>query len=501
MNVLAKRAPLALGALFLALVAACWVGFIGSDDVTFARGAYGWIEHFPYVGGHGTIRYTLTVPMALSFHLLGENEFAMVLPSLAYLLAFLFLAWRTTRDAAGAGPASAALLLLVTLPLLVIQASIANVDVIELAFLFTSFALYWRCVESGADTRRLLGAGAFAGLAFLTRETAIFAAAFYAPLFLVGYRLPRERYLLIATGFLAVWSLELTYLWVMTGDPLYRFNIALHHDSTIDRTVDLAGNVIVNPLVDPLLVLLFNQEFMLLFFAAIPLGLWLCFARSIEPRRQRYARLIGWLGLSWFLCAGAVQHLLPLNPRYFTVTAAMTCILTGMALAEFAGRGKRARASAALTALALLGANSVGVLVENKDPLYGERVLARVVNANPKATLYTDPSTRYRADLLLRWEAAGQRVLGASPVPGSLFLYNPAHADHADAHLPATDLPRYRPQPGWTVVRRFELATPLPARMVRELGLDRSLPAGVWHKLSSHHPPVTLYRLPGGSGS
>ena len=51
-------------ALFALLVALSWVGFIASDDTTYARGAYGWIEHFPYVGGHGTIRYPITVPMA-----------------------------------------------------------------------------------------------------------------------------------------------------------------------------------------------------------------------------------------------------------------------------------------------------------------------------------------------------------------------------------------------------------------------------------------------------
>ena len=46
---------------YVALVALFWVGFIASDDVTFAEGAYGWIEQFPFVGGHGTIRYPLTI--------------------------------------------------------------------------------------------------------------------------------------------------------------------------------------------------------------------------------------------------------------------------------------------------------------------------------------------------------------------------------------------------------------------------------------------------------
>jgi 4-amino-4-deoxy-L-arabinose transferase-like glycosyltransferase len=109
--------------LFLALVAMSWVGFIGSDDATYAKGAYGWIDAFPglYVGGHGTIRYLITIPMALSFSIFGENSFGMVLPCLLYSLAFMILAWRAVRDAASTLSANLALLVLATSPLLVIQ--------------------------------------------------------------------------------------------------------------------------------------------------------------------------------------------------------------------------------------------------------------------------------------------------------------------------------------------------------------------------------------------
>lgn len=488
--------PAALLALFIALVASCWVGFIGSDDVTFARGAYGWIEHFPYVGGHGTIRYPLTVPMALSFSLLGENEVAMVLPSLACFVLAFALAWRVARYAAGSAPANLALLLLATLPLFVIQGSIANVDAPELAFLLASFALFWRATEERASAVRLLGAGAFAGLAFLTRETAIFAAVFYAPLFLIGYRLNRLRYLLVAAGFLGVWAIELAYLWVMTGDPFYRFTIALHHDSTIDRSIDLAGNTIVHPLVDPVLVLLLNQEFMALFVLAIPLGLWLCLARGVPTARQRLARLLGWLGLSWFLCAGAAQSLLPLNPRYFTVTAAVACVLAALALWTLAERGGRWRLAAALAVLGLLGTNALGLVVENKNPLYGERVLATIARGTTEP-VHTDPSTRYRADLLLRWEGAQARIKATPPPPGALYFHNPARTERADARLPAAQLPAFQPRQEWRVVSHYALPQPLPARLLVATGLDRMLPGAVWARLNRTHPPVTLYRLPG----
>ena len=95
--------------LFYALVALGWTGFIASDDVTFAHGAYGWLEQFPYVGGHGTIRYTITIPMALAFRMAGEHEFAMALPGLLYLSGLMVIAWLAVRRAAGPLPAFGAL--------------------------------------------------------------------------------------------------------------------------------------------------------------------------------------------------------------------------------------------------------------------------------------------------------------------------------------------------------------------------------------------------------
>lgn len=488
------RAGLVAGlALFAALVAMAWVGFLASDDVTYALGAYGWLEHFPFVGGHGTIRYPITIPMALSFLAFGENEFALVLPSLLYVAGFLILAWKMSRDTAGPLPAFGALVALVTSPLLVIQSSIAGVDVIEMSLLFGSLFLTWQCLEQGPDARRLFAAGALAGLAFLTRETAIFVAVFYGLLFLAGHRFNRFHYLWVAAGFLAVWALELVYLGLMTGDPLYRFNISLHHDATIDRSVDLAGNVIAHPLIDPLLVLLINQEFMALFMLAIPLGGWLCFGPVVEPRLKHLARLLAAFALAWFVCVGAAQTLLPLNPRYFMITSSMACILVGLGIVQLWLSGRRWAAAGA--ALVLVGGNLVGIYVENRDPVFGEKALASYVAAHPDATVSTDPMTRYRVELPLRWIAASNRVPDAPPAAGSLFYYNPARTDAASFKIAERALPAYRPQPGWTLVREFEPEPSYLCAALEAAGFAGHLPPAIWRKLRYRNPPTALYRV------
>lgn len=481
--------------LFYALVALGWTGFIASDDVTFAHGAYGWLEQFPYVGGHGTIRYTITIPMALAFRAAGENEFAMALPGLLYLGGLMVIAWFAVRRAAGPLPAFGALVVLATSPLLVIQASIANVDVIELFFLTASVMVFWRCLDGEPRTGRLVAAGALAGAAFLTRETAIFVALFFGLLFLAGYRFSRARYLFIAVGFVAVWSIELVYLWAMTGDPLYRFHISLNHDATIDRSLDLAGNVIVNPLIDPLLVILLNQEFMLLFWIAPPLIAWLALGQSVALPVRLFARVIALFALVWFICVGAAQHLLPLNPRYFMICAAMASVLGGAALVLLLARGGRMAAFAVFGLMALIGSNLVGIAVENKQSTFGERQLARIVDADPRAIILTDPMTRYRADMLLRWEHAESRVSDAPPASGALFYYNPAHAA-ANFKLPPDRVALYRPQPEWIAVARYRPPPTWLARAIQGSGLSARIPQGVWHKLRYQHPEVTLYRIP-----
>jgi 4-amino-4-deoxy-L-arabinose transferase-like glycosyltransferase len=479
--------------IFIALVAMGWVGFLGSDDVTYAHGAYGWLEHFPYVGGHGTIRYFITLPMALCFLVFGQNEVAMVLPTLLYAGGLLAFAWATTARAGDRLSATGALVLLATSPLLVIQSSIANVDAIEAFFLFASVFLFWRCLDEGPNAKRLFGAGLLAGCAFLTRETAIFIAVFYGLCFLVGHRFDRTHYLWIAGGFLSIWVAELLYLWAMTGDPLYRFNIALHHDSTIDRSIDLAGNTIVNPILDPLLVLLINQEFMLLFVAAIPLGAWLCLSKSIEPRLRHFARMIALFGLVWFVCAGAAQKLLPLNPRYFTITCVAACILTGIALVQLGRDGGWKRRFAVFAFLALIGANFLGAYVENKDGLFGERQLARLTADRPGAAIHTDPMTRYRADMLLKWQNAEVRVDNSPPKPGDLYLYNPPNADAPNFEM--SDPAPYRPSGAWRVVGRWEPETSYAAQLLDRSGFASRLPQGIWHKLRYRHAPVTLYEV------
>jgi 4-amino-4-deoxy-L-arabinose transferase-like glycosyltransferase len=478
---------------FLVLVACAWVGYLGSDDVTYADGAYGWMESFPYVGGHGTVRYTITIPMALSFIAFGESEFTMTLPTLLYGMGLIAILVLMLHRILGGGCAVLSALLLITSPLLVIWVTIASVDIIEAFFVFSSLLLFIHASKQDAQWRYLVASGAMAGLAFLTRETAVFFLVFYGVLFLAGYGINRLYYFIMAAGFFAVWLAEVAYFYILTGDPLYRINISLHHDSTIDRGTDVAGNLIVHPVIDPLLVILLNQEFAMLFWVAVPAGLWLLFSNRISPAVRRMAILFSGVGLIWLICVGAAQSLLPLNPRYFLIAAISASIVTALAVAELF-RLRQQQLGAAVLFLLVAG-NLAGIYIENRNHMFGERELSDIV-ARYHEPVFTDPLTYRRAELLLKWSDGGERVSGAPPPPGSIYLYNPPRANALTGMISAEDTQRYQPQGTWELLEGKAPGSKLAGSVVKALGLGDLLPGKLMNALSEGHPGVEIYRVP-----
>lgn len=478
---------------FIALVTYAWVGYLGSDDVTYADGAYGWLESFPYVGGHGTVRYTITVPMALSFLALGESEFAMALPTLLYGLGLIAILVLMLHRVLGTAPAAFAALVLITSPVLVTWVSIASVDIIEAFFIFASLFFFWSAGKQSGQWRYLFAAGLLAGLGFLTRETSVFLLAFYGIAFLTGYGIHRLGHFVMAAGFFTVWLAEVAYFFVMTGDPLYRINISLNHDSTIDRSIDVAGNVIAHPLIDPLLVMLANQEFAVLFWVVVPASLWLLLSKSVSPEIRRITLLFGGVGLVWMLCVGAVQSLLPLNPRYFLISAICASVIVGLAVSESI-RLRRVKLAVMLLLLVVSG-NLAGIYVENRNHMFGERALTAAIDRYP-GDIYTDPLTHRRAELLLKWSGEAERIKTEAPPPGSLYVYNSLRTESLGGWVPADAVKDYEPQDSWELLETITPESKLAGTIIRAIGLEHFLPGKLKNALFEGHPGVKLYRLP-----
>ncbi len=490
-----RWAPVFYLLIFCALLSIFWTGFIASDDAIYADSAYGWLTQFPYIGGLGTNRYPLVMPVALSFLLAGENEFALVLPSLLYSLVMVstLIFWIRKVDNGKWGFWAA--LLLVTSPLLVIQSTIASIDITEAFYLFASFLVFYRALSSERKFLYLFLSGALAGIAFLSREIAIFIAAFYGVLFLCGYGMPRKYYWCIALGFFAVWGLEVLFFTVVTGDPLYRVNMALNHWAP-ERPAEDPGNFKLHPVLDPLLLLLLNQEFMFLFWFALPAGIYVFSAGEWRGESNRLARLLVVLGAVWLTCTIVLPiffHILPPVPRYFLMAVISFSLAAGIVLAHL-GATARGRRYAWIIGGFLIITNLAGLYVENRDILFGEKDLASIAAAYPEP-VYTDPMTAQRAELLLKWNGAQEKVIGAVPPPGSLFFYNPPRADLPNRHVAAGEISRFQPKQEWREVRRAAPDPKFAGLLIEKLGFADKVPARLWRALYRGHPGTVVYRV------
>jgi len=479
---------LAVGALF---VAYGWIGYIGSDDVAwYYAGARGWIDSFPYVGGHGTIRTPLTIPMALAVVALGLGIAALVLPGLVYgaVMVGALGVWlgRAVSPAVGL----AAGLAIVTMPLVAVQASIANIDIVEGSAVMLAVVLLAAAVRGRPSVELFFGAGVLLGIAFLARETAVFAVVAVIAAFIIGFGVARWRYFLSGAGFLAVWLVELVYLAIMTGDPLYRLALARNHDPSQSRAANLEGNLLVHPALDPLVVLLVNQEFALLFWISIPLGIWLCVGTALAPSERRIARLFALFGLVWALGVAALDGALVLNPRYFLVSALVAAVLVGWSLVVLWRRGRHRLV--AVLGLGLLAGNIAGTAIENRDFSFGEFALRDLARARPGEIIATDHETWRRAETLLAFEGLDRRIEPEAPVAGRLYLVN---RPRVAALTPEMAQRCFGAFASWERIAEAVPERRFPFGILAALGVDRLMPERWWRRLATPHEGVVLYRV------
>jgi 4-amino-4-deoxy-L-arabinose transferase-like glycosyltransferase len=468
-----------------------WIGFLGSDDVAwYYAGARGWLDHPPFVGGHGTIRYLLTLPVAASISTFGDTQLALLLPSLIYGLAvsFIVMLWSLrhySRSAAFFGTAA-----LMTIPIAAQYMSVANIDLVEAFFVFAGLILFLESIDRGATVGRVLASGVCLGAAFLCRETSAFVLLAFSILFLCGFGLSRKWYFVLGAGFIAINLVQSLYLGVMTGDPLYRYHIIEGADPYLDRAVNLEGNVRIHPLIDPLLVILINQEYALLFWLACPAIYGLLRHAKVQGVQRNAVILFAVVAFCWIVGVAALPKALVLNTRYFVMPAMLLALPVGWFIAWQWGSKKRLWAG--LIGVLLFGGNFAAMAVDNKDFMFGELQLVKAARMHPDETIYTDEQSYTRSYMLLKWAQVLARVKPSRPEPGKIFLENSARASEFPPEMITTC---YRDRKNWQKLAEFEPARRFPFNVIAVIGADRLLPVTVRTRLMERHSGVILYRV------
>ncbi|KQT32809.1 hypothetical protein ASG29_14015 [Sphingomonas sp. Leaf412] len=455
----------------IAALWAGWVGYMASDDALYWQAADAWLTHPPSAGAdHWATRFPLVLPFAAMLATMGQGFAAFAATALVFYVAIVATTGIYATRVAGARAGWIAALLTATLPVIVGNATTVSVDLLEASALLIGAMLL---ADAGADrrglTRAALGGVAF-GVAVLCRETSVLPLAGLALPFLRGKPVPRAAILAAGIGCVAVLGAEAAYQHALTGDPWRRWTIAFHHDSHIDRAANMEGNVLLWPPVDPLLVLLLNDDFGLVFWL-LPVALVAGTTRVLLWPGRRRLVLLSAMAVASFLLVASLYTKLVLNPRYFTLPALVAVIV----VAAWAARMPPARRAMLLGAV--VGSDLLLLGVGNAHPHWPMEALVRASGDFPRETVAGAASDVRRADLSMRF--AGRANLRAAPAAaGGLQL---ARGDAV---------------PVGTIVARYPIPPTRVGAIVRAAGLDGVVPAPVARRLFAPGPEMVLVRRP-----
>lgn len=489
-----------------AILAWRWVGFQGTDDANYAQGALQWLTDFPPVAPHHWgLRHPLVVPMAGFVAVLGRGATWLGLVNLLYYLAFLVFHYAMLRRFLGVRAGLIGLAIALVLPVLPVQATYANPDLPEMCAIIAAFWLLLLAREGGgARTGLLLGAGALAGLGFLLRETTVSLVLTIGLLFVLRPAMPRLRYLWIGGAFAALVGMQSAYLGALTGDPLYRFRISVHHDA-VDRAsaaaearagglgLDKEGVLTTAPWAAPFAAVLVSQKYGLVFHLGLAALAWVGLGR-FAARPRRVGLLFGLLAGVSFGFVALAGGILYVVPRYFIVPA----VALSVPLALAADRLLAWRPRLGAVALAGFLASCVGLLwLENVEPLWAERQIVAVARAGSEP-VFTNPGTAQKARNFDVLETGWTRISGAPPPRGALLAYLPEVAA-ACASRPGC---AWRPglelyEPTGDVEELSRAVAPRRAlfTLLGRLGLASLVPRDIWRKLEKPNSDVVFYRL------
>ncbi len=389
--------------LFAVFLSMGWVGFTASDDDSYRGAARAWLDSTASNIGytHWSLRHTVTLPIAASISLFGDNEFSLLLPSLLSLFLLLYVVFYCVRLKLGRNYAFTAVIGVVSLPIVVVEYTRVVAEIAEITYLISSLFILIFTHNTRFQARGALLAGLALGLAAISRETAIQLAVILCVLMIKPVWITRKS--VIICGLIAATLVATEMLWYTAelGDPLHRLHVDMNHgdigggvDRFTDRgtgTLSREGNIQVHWAIDPLLVIFLNEEFGLFFWLGLALGYLAVFKQHLFDKAVlKYIRaLLAISALSFFVVSSAIPFL-NLLPRYYMFSAIVNAIAIALAAPSLF---KHVPARTTLLALLTLAVSMAALTIENKNPIALERALVAHLAANPDMYIVKSPPT------------------------------------------------------------------------------------------------------------
>ena len=428
---------------FIAALAIAWIvcglyptGFNGGrgDDQRYLVTALEWWDEGPHAGTtHWSLRHPLILSIVAAFRIDGPSIEAMLLVPRFYALVVVGVSVAAIQRLAGLRAAWLWLALFLSSPVAHEVATSARPEMVELAFVVASLALFWFAHPGRRrEYAMLAGAGVMLGLGIITRET----AAIVVPLLFAKLWAERRwaAALALGAGLGAVIGIDWLWLLMESGDPLYRLHVDAAHTSIgsahMDgRTfeglpffnTDLAARWIpagptrlhwaVNPIVD----FIIDPRFALVFVA------WAVTDWRWRPHGETYRRLrapLILLAVATYVTVCWIFVLRP-QPRYFLLPIYAATIGVAL-LADSAWPEARRRAWAAIAVGAIVAIGAFGI-VSGLDRERHARQLLPYLQANP-GTYFTDEQMAGRMHYWMRLARSPSRLESGMPPVGSLRI-------------------------------------------------------------------------------
>jgi hypothetical protein len=340
------------------------LGYLGgsSDDQRYLEIALRWLVHGPHAGTtHWALRHPLILAIVASFHVSSISIAALLLPARIAFDLLVTLSVVMMARHFGLRAAFCWLPLALFMPIIHRNATDCGLEMLELLF---GAASAWVFVEACQRSQWWANAlmvlsGACCAVAVLTRETSAVLLLVYGYAWVAG-KADRRGALWFAAGFVPLIAWDNIWLWMQTGDPLYRLHVDQSHTHIYSNQLEggiYAGRVLLNPdlasrwvpvgpvklfwAIDPILNFFVGPDFGMIFLAW--LILWAMPATRPSPRGA-VARAMPWLlalAVSGYVLVTWIMTLRP-QPRYFLFPVYAALLAVALLLAQDTG-GRVAR--------------------------------------------------------------------------------------------------------------------------------------------------------------
>jgi 4-amino-4-deoxy-L-arabinose transferase-like glycosyltransferase len=305
---------------------------------------------------HMALRFGLLLPVAGGYALFGVCEVTTVLAPLLASVASIVLVFLIARRQFGVNAAVIAAVLMASFPLSIRYGSILVPEPVAELYILGAVWLYLRARESGRLSTAT-AAGIFLGIAYLTRELALFV--FLAVLIEAAWQRRWRMLLAVAVGSLAVVLGEQLYFWFATGDPLLRLHAMADHNQRPNAMAFLQHRAWRFFRAIPHIMLIPSREFGLHSLVALALAALASLMLSV----RQTAVFILWFVVPLFYLNFGTTSLktyvaMPVGDRYLELVYPPLFILSGALLATLLNK-KPTHAGIIISGVVLLAVSGV----------------------------------------------------------------------------------------------------------------------------------------------